>query len=143
MATAHTYTKFGVSAIEKLANLNTDALKVMLLSAYTPGQDTHQFLSDVLGAGTETSGTGYTAGGQTLTSVAISTSGHVVTMTCANPAWTGTFSCAYAVFYDSTPGSSATDPVFVYWDFGGTVTPTATTFTLAINASGLLTLTGS
>lgn len=144
--TAHTYTKLAKSLLDKLAQLETDALKVALFSAYTVGttQDTAQFYADVTAVATESTGTGYTAGGQALTSVALSASGHVYTLTCANPSWTtASFSAAYAVFYDSTPGSAATNPLICYWDLGGTQTVTASTFTLTISGSGLLTLTGA
>lgn len=142
--TAHVYTKLADSLTSKLVNLGSDTLKVMLLSSYTAGQDAHQFVSDVKGAGTEISGTGYSAGGQALSSVSLSDSGHVRTLTCANPSWTtSTISAAYAVFYDSTPGTDATNPVICYWDFGGTFSDTAGTFTLTVNGSGLVTITGS
>ncbi|GAA1701599.1 hypothetical protein [Fodinicola feengrottensis] len=145
---AHTYTKLGTSMSKKLVNLETDALKVALLSSYTvtTSQDTAQFYSDVVtaGVGVETSGTGYTAGGLALTSISGSVSGHVYTLTCANPVWTtSTIAAAYALFYDSTPGSAGTNPVICYWDFGGTVSSTGASFTLTISGSGLLTLTGS
>ncbi|MGV9778185.1 hypothetical protein, partial [Streptosporangium sp. NPDC003464] len=60
----------------------TDTIKVMALSAYTVGstKDTAQFISDVLAAATEATGTGtsgYTAGGATLGS-------KTVTYTAAN-----------------------------------------------------------
>ncbi len=138
--TAHTFTKFGVSAIEKLSNLNTDALKVALLTAYTPAVDTHQFWADVLGAGTEVAaGGGYSTGGLALSGVSVSASGHVVTLSCSNPSWGATLTASFAVFYDSTPGSNATDPVIVYWDFGGSQTLSG----LTISGSGLLTVTGT
>jgi hypothetical protein len=118
----------------------------MLLSAYTVGstQDTAKFVSDVLGVATEASGTGYTAGGQTLASVTWAASGHVYTLDCADPTWaSSTVSAAYALFYDSTPGSNATNPVLCYWDLGGTFTSTASPFTLQVNASGVLTITSA
>jgi hypothetical protein len=34
-------------------------------------------------------------------------------------------------------------PVILYWDFGGTQSVSGTTFTLTINASGLVTWTAS
>jgi hypothetical protein len=144
--TAHVYTKLTKSLADKLANLETDALKVMLLSAYTVGstQDTAQFVSDVLAVGTEASGTGYTAGGQALTSVTLTASGHVYTLTAANPSWTSsTITASYALFLDSTPGSNATNPVICYWDFGGAQSSSSGTFTLTISGSGLCTFTGS
>lgn len=145
--TAHTYTKLGLSLGTAKINFLADTLKVMLLSAYTVGttQDTAQFVADVKAVATETVGTGYTAGGQTLASVTYAESGHVYTLDCADPAWTITsaFSAAYAVIYDSTPGSDATNPVINYHDFGGTTSFTSGTFTFTVNASGLLTATGS
>lgn len=147
--TAHTYTKLAKSLVDKIADLDTDTLKVKLLSAYTVGttQDTAQFEADVItaGVGVEVStGGGYTAGGVALSGVTFTESGHVYTLTCTNPSWaTATFAAAYALFIDTTPGSAATNPVLCYWDFGGTVTGGGGTYTLTISGSGLLTLTGS
>jgi hypothetical protein len=121
----------------------------MLLSAYTVGstQDTSQFVADVLGVATEASGTGYSAGGQALVSPTFTESGHVYTLTSAtNPSWSasgGTLTAAYALFFDSSPGSSATNPVLCYWDFGGSQTATNAAFTLQLSGSGLYTITGS
>lgn len=140
MTTSHTFTKFGNATFSKLANLASDTLKVALLTAYTPAVDTHEFWSDVLGAGTEVaSGGGYTTGGLSLTSVTLTNSGHAAVLSCANPSWGVSLTASFAVFYDSTPGTSATDPVFVYWDFGGSQTLSG----LTISGSGLLTATGT
>jgi hypothetical protein len=146
--TAHTYTKLADALAAKKVNIASDAIKCMLLSAYTVGttQDTAEYLSDVLAVATEASGTGYTAGGVLLTSPSWTASGHVYTYTATIPAWNaagGTLAAAYAVFYDSTPGTNATDPVLCYWDLGGTQTATNGTFTLTPNGSGILTITGS
>jgi hypothetical protein len=146
--TAHTYTKLADALASKKITIGTDSIKCMLLSAYTVGttQDTAEYLSDVLSVATEASGTGYTAGGAALTGGSWTESGHVYTYTGTIPAWNaagGTLAAAYAVFYDSTPGTNATDPVLCYWDFGGTQTATNGTFTLTANASGILTITGS
>ena len=146
--TAHTYTKLADSLATKKITLPGDTIKCMLLSAYTVGstQDTAQFVSDVLAVGTEASGTGYTAGGATLTSVTWTASGHVFTLTGTIPAWNaagGSLAAAYAIFFDATPGTNATNPLLCYWDLGGTQTATNGTFTLTANASGILTATGS
>lgn len=146
--TAHSYTKLADSLGTKKITINTDSIKCMLLSAYTVGttQDTAQFLSDVLAVATETTGTGYTAGGAALTSGSWTTSGHVYTYTGTIPAWNatgGSLAAAYAVFYDATPGTNATNPVLCYWDLGGTQTATNGTFSLTANASGILTITGA
>ena len=63
------------------ANINwlSDSIKLALLTAYTPNLATHVHWSDVLANGTEvsSSGTGYTTGGQALTS-------KTLTVTAAN-----------------------------------------------------------
>jgi hypothetical protein len=127
----------------KAVNLSTDALKVMLLASYTPA-NTHVTMTDVLAAGTEATGTAYTAGGLALTSVSLTTSAAVTTLTCANPSWAAsTITAAYAVFYDSSGGTNATNFPIVYWDFGGSQSSSNGTFTLTINASGLYQVTSS
>jgi hypothetical protein len=141
--TAHVYPQFDQKALSKAVNAATDSLKVMLLSAYTFA-NTHATIADVLGAGTEASGTGYTAGGQALTGVACTTSGLVTTLTAANPAWaSSTITASYAVFYDAQGGTNATNYPFCYWDFGGAQSSSAGTFTLTVNGSGLVTWTAS
>lgn len=68
--TASLYGGFLKSLANKQINLNSDTFKVMLLgNSYTPS-DAHQYQSD-LGAN-EITGTGYTAGGATLSSVTAS-----------------------------------------------------------------------
>ena len=113
--TAHSYTKLALSLATKKIDFTADTLKVMLLSSYTVGttQDTAQFVSDVLAVATEASGTGYTSGGVALSSPTFTASGHVYTLTTGtNPSWSSsTISAAYALFYDSAPGTNATNPV--------------------------------
>lgn len=77
--TVFVYGKLQTSLWEARINFATDTIKALLLSAYTVGstQDTAQFLSDVLAAATEATGSGYTAGGATLAS-------KTVTYTAAN-----------------------------------------------------------
>jgi hypothetical protein len=90
-----------------------------------------------------TSGTGYTR--QSLTSVTATNSGLVTTLTCANPSWAAaTFSANYAFFYDAVTDTNDTTRLLIcYWDLGGTDTVSSGTFTLNINASGLVTWTSS
>jgi hypothetical protein len=141
--TAHVYPKFQESAVKKGVNLATDSLKVMLLSAYTFA-NSHATMADVKGSGTEASGTGYTAGGQALTSVTVSTSGTVTTFDCADPSWSASsIAAAFAVFYDAQGGTDSTNIPIAYWDFGGTQTSSSGTFTLTVNASGVATLTAA
>lgn len=149
--TPHVFSKLADSLGQKKIDIDSDTLKCMLLSAYTVGttQDTAQYVSDIKAVATEAVGTGYTAGGVTLTSVTWTLTGHVYALKATIPAWTttgGSLAAKYALFYDSTPGTDSTNPVLLYWDLdgaGGTQTSSNGTFTLTQAAAGLLTLTGS
>lgn len=141
--TSHNYPKGVEDALKKQLNLSTDSLKVMLFASYTYSSS-HASMTDVKGAGTEATGTGYTAGGQALTGVTVSTSGTTTTLTCANPSWgSSTITAAYAVFYDAQGGTDATNVPLVFWDLGGSQSSSSGSFTLTINGSGLLAFASS
>lgn len=139
--TALVYGKFLTSLGNKEVDLDSDTLKVMLCtSSYTPNQDTHQYKSDVTN---EVSSAGYTAGGATLTSVAVTyTAGtNTYMLDAADSSWSGvTFSARYAVVYDSTPATDATRPLICYIDFGADISPSAGPFSITWNAAGIVTL---
>jgi hypothetical protein len=82
---------------------DTDTIKVALTtSTYTPDQDTHDFFNDVTN---EITGTGYSAGGATLTSptVTYDTATNQVRLDAADTTWTtSTLTARYAVVYKST-----------------------------------------
>lgn len=142
----HAYPKLHHALGLKTINLTTDTLKVALYTsavAYTwnAASQGHEFYSNFIagsGAGALTevssSGTNYTTGGNTLTSVSISQATTFETLVvAANPSWpNATFTARYAVFYDSTPGTSATDPLLCYWDFGADTPVSGATFVLSI-----------
>lgn len=141
--TAKYFGKFFQSAFNKEIDLDTDALKVMLCtSSYTPNQDTHQYKSSVTN---EVSGAGYTAGGATLASVAVSYNAgtNVLSFTGNNVSWSGATLIGanaprYAVIYDSTPGSDATRPLIGYIDFGSDdYAPNGGTLTIQWDAAGI------
>jgi hypothetical protein len=142
--TAKMYGLFLKSLANKEVDLDSDTLKVMLCtSTYTPNQDTHQYKSSVTN---EISGTGYTAGGQTLTSVTVTydSASNTLTLDCADPSWaSSTITARYAVFYDSSPATDATRPLISYVDFGADVTSTNGPFTITIDAAGVVTMTAA
>ncbi len=49
----------------------------------------------------------------------------------------------YAVIYDTTPGSSATDPLIAYVDFGSDQSSSAGTFSIVWDAAGIFTTTAA
>ncbi|WP_182357793.1 hypothetical protein [Tomitella gaofuii] len=118
----------------------TTNLKVMLLtSSYTPNQDTHQYLSDV--NSNETSGTGYTSGGQALQSVAVTynAGNNAFILDAANTSWANsTISAAYAVVYDDSAATASAKTLVGYVDLDGTKSSTAATFQLEWDASGIV-----
>lgn len=104
----------------------SDPVKAALLSAYTPDQ-THETWADVLAAGTEAAGSGYTARGLAVVNKTIVTVGLVTTLDSDDASWTtaggGTLSAAFLVFYEDS-GTDATSYLLSYVDFGGTSTAT-------------------
>lgn len=109
---------------------DTDTIKVMLTtSTYVPDQDAHDYKNDVTN---EITGTGYTAGGVTLTgkSVTYDAATNKVRLIAADAQWTSaTFTARYAVYYKDT-GTATTSPLIGFLDFGSDVSVTAGTFTL-------------
>jgi hypothetical protein len=127
-----------VSAFNKKIDFDSDTIKVALCtSSYTPDQDAHDFFNDITN---EVTGTGYTAGGATLTSASITYTGasNVLKLDGDDTSWaSSTITARYAIIYDATPGTAATNPLIAYVDFGADVTSTAGTFTMAWDAAAL------
>lgn len=139
--TAHTYPLLAKSLANKEITLPGDVLKVALVtSSYTP-DNSHQYKSQVTG---EATGTGYTAGGATLTSITWTLNGSVYTLDAADTTWANsTITARYAVLYDSTPASDAARPLLGYVDFGANFSSTNAAFTLTWDAAGILQVTAS
>jgi hypothetical protein len=116
---------------------------MLCTSTYSPNQDTHAYKSDVTN---EVSGTGYTAGGNTIGSVSVSYSGasNTFTMDGADVSWAAsTITARYAVIYDGTPGSDATRPLLGYVDFGADVSSSGGSFDIVWDSAGILTITAA
>lgn len=139
-------TKVYNAAITSLANKEidwgSDTIKVILLtSAYTPNQTTHQYQSSLTG---EVSGTGYTAGGQTLANKTEAFVGQQKRFDADDVTWpASTITARYAVVVDTTPGSAATNPLICYVDFGADVVSSGGAFTIQWDATGIFTVTVS
>ncbi len=109
-------------------NLGSDTLKLLLTTAsYTPDVDNHVTLSNITG---EVTGTGYTAGGATLTGVnyTVDTTNNLVQFTANAVTFTNaTLTARYAVIYKST-GTASTSLLLGYIDFGENKTYSAEDF---------------
>lgn len=126
------YTSFFEDLAKANIDLDTAVIKVMLVtSVYTENKDTHTKRSDVTN---EVTGTGYTAGGNTVTAtVTKDTTNDRLDIALGGTTWpTSTITARKAVYYVDT-GSAATDQVIAVNDFGSDVVTSAGTFTL--NAS--------
>jgi hypothetical protein len=117
-----------------VVDFNTDTIKVALVSD-APVQDTDDFFDDV----TEITGTGYSAGGVTLTSptVTYDTASDQVRLDAADVSWTSsTITARYAVVYKSA-GTASTSPLICYFDFGSNQSTTNGTFAIQWATDGI------
>lgn len=135
------YLSYPDKANNKEIDLLTDTIKVALCtSAYTPNQDTHDYFNDITN---EVSGTGYTAGGATLASktYSVNTGTNVWTFDAADVTWASSTitNARYAIIYDATPGTAATNPLIAYIDFGSDKSSSGGDFVIQWNASGIFT----
>jgi hypothetical protein len=123
------------------SNASSDTYKVKLLTAAT-FDATHTTLAAT--GGTEaTTGTGYTAGGQALTNVAVTTvTTNDAKFDADDVTWTasgGSITASYAILYNDT---DADDPPVAFIDFGGSESAgDGTDFLIVWNASGIFTWT--
>lgn len=127
-------------AFNKEIDLDSDTIKVALLTnAFTPNQDTQDYFDDVVAQ--EVAGTGYTAGGVTLTNKTVTYDAATNTfifdaddVVIAN----STITARYAVVYDASPSTNATRPLIGYVDFSSDQSSTAGNFTITWDSSGIL-----
>jgi len=132
---------FYLEGLKRLLNgtidLDTDTIKCALVTAsYSPDGDLHDFFNDVTN---EVTGTGYTAGGATLSSVTITvdTTNNRVVFDAADTTWpNSTITARAGVVYEDT-GNAATSGLICYVDFGSNITSTAATFTIQWHANGI------
>jgi len=120
---------FGVGVIR--ASTAADTFKIALYSTLATINDT----TTVYTTQDEVTGTGYTAGGNTLTISQVPTSTSTETtawLNFDNSSWTtASFSADGALIYNSTQGNKAVAVL----NFGSTKTATAQTFTVTFPAS--------
>lgn len=140
MATSKAYGNLAKAVFNKEVDWDSDDIRVMLVSsAYTPNQDTHDYLDDV--QANEVTGTGYTAGGQALTSktVTYDAANNVLVLDAADVTWAAsTITARYAVLYNNTGASAAAKPLIGYVDLVSDQASNNGNFTIEWDASGIL-----
>lgn len=121
-------------------NLTSDTIKLALVTGYTPNIDTHEFWSDV--SANEESGTGYTAGGEALTtkSVTQDNTNDRAVFDADDVTWTGldVGTPSHAILYKDT-GVATTSPLISYIELGRA--SNGGDYTVQWNATGIATLT--
>ena len=140
MATFNKFSQFVADVANKVHNLGSDTLKIMLTNtAPTAANAVKTDITEI------SAGNGYTAGGNAAALTSSAQSAGLYKLILGNPAtWTaaggsiGPF--RYAVLYNST---AASGNLVGYWDYGSSVTlASGETFTTTLDAvNGVLQLT--
>lgn len=137
------YGNFLSQALNKEIDWDTDTIKVALLTnSYAPDQDAHNYFDDVVAF--EVTGTGYTAGGESLLNKTNTYNGatNTITLDADDVTWSAsTVTARYAVVYDAAPGSNATNPLIGYVDFGSDQSSSNGNFTITWDATGIVRIT--
>ena len=129
------YNRFKANLMNKEVDLEADTIKVILLSGGHSFSATDNVLTDI--SGNEIIGTGYTAGGATLASKAV-TQAATTKWDADDAEWSSaTFSAAHAAIYDDSVG---TDDLICSIDFGATQVIAGGTFTIEWSGDGIITL---
>lgn len=123
-------TSFKQQMLQAQQNLATNTLKIALYTAFSdigPNTTVYTITNEVVG-------TGYTAGGKTLTGVTVNTSPDgTVYISFNNVVWTpASFTCRGALIYNSTQANKSVAVL----DFGSDKTATGTfTVTMPVNSA--------
>jgi len=143
MASFNKFNQFVEDVAKKVHNLNSDTLKIMLVSSAPSASNS--VYADV-SANEVASGNGYTTGGNTASFTSGAQTSGTYKLVLADPStWTASGGSVgpfrYAVLYNSTP-TSPLKPLIGWWDYGSSVTlADGEQFTVDLDQSnGVLTL---
>ena len=119
-------TSFKKELYEAVHNLSTDTLKIALYTGNASlNEDTTAYTTS-----NEVVASGYTAGGNTLTGVTISSADYTAYVNFANTSWMAAITARCALIYNVTQGNKSIAVI----DFGADKTST-TTFTITMPAN--------
>jgi hypothetical protein len=127
-------TSFKAELYQAIHNLTTDTLKIAL---YT-GNASLDASTTAYSSTNEVTGTGYTAGGVTITGVTVNSSGYTAYVSFNNPSWSSaSFTARAALIYNSSKANRS----IAVLDFGSNKTVSSNTFLITLptnNASDAL-----
>lgn len=132
------YRQLGDTSVAPI-NHKTDTIKVALVTSSYTFSDEHDFFDDITN---EVSGTGYTAGGATLTvTTSQDNTDNEGVLDATDTTWTtSTITARGAVIYKST-GTASTSPLIAFIDFAADKTSTNGTFQITWAAEGIINIT--
>jgi hypothetical protein len=119
-------TSFKAEVYQAVHNLLTDTIKIALYTA-NANLDADTTVYSTLN---EVVASGYTAGGNTMTGVALNTSGYTVYVNWANTSWSTAVTARCALIYNASQSNKS----IAVLDFGSDKTST-TTFTITMPAN--------
>jgi hypothetical protein len=119
-------TSFKAELYQGVHDLTTDVIKIAL---YTASANLNE-ATTIYSTENEVVASGYTAGGNILTPVTVSSSGYTAFVGFPNTSWTATLTARCALIYNVTQGNKA----IAVLDFGSDKTST-TTFTITMPAN--------
>ena len=123
-------TSFKAQLYQGIHDLTTDVIKIALYTANANLNADTTVYSSV----NEVVATGYTAGGQTMTGITVSTSDYTAYVGFANVSWTAALTARCALIYNVTQGNKSVAVL----DFGADKTST-TTFLITMPANTVTT----
>lgn len=134
------YNSFKQKIMDGSIDLDNDTIKVALVtSSYTPDADTHEDFDDVTD---EVTGTGYSAGGETLANVSVTkdTTDDEGVFDADDVTWTSSEITARGAVIYKDSGDATTSWLIAYIDFGEDKTSSGGDFTIQWGSEGILNL---
>jgi hypothetical protein len=119
-------TSFKAEVYQAVHDLLTDTIKIALYTSNANLDET----TTVYSTSEEVVASGYTAGGNTMTGVALNTSGYTVYVNWANTSWSTAVTARCALIYNASKSNKS----IAVLDFGADKTST-TTFTITMPAN--------
>lgn len=119
-------TSFKSEVYQAIHNLLTDTIKIALYTANANLDETTTVYTTL----NEVVASGYTAGGNTMTGVALNTSGYTVYVNWANTSWSTAVTARCALIYNASQSNKS----IAVLDFGSDKTSTGT-FTITMPAN--------
>jgi hypothetical protein len=119
-------TSFKAEVYQAVHNLLTDTIKIALYTANANLDETTTVYTTL----NEVVASGYTAGGEVMTGVALNTSGYTVYVNWANVSWSASVTARCALIYNASKSNKS----IAVLDFGSDKTSTGT-FTITMPAN--------